>query len=247
MKYLETYRLFEASVPNRNELYRDLIDILYTEIFDDFGIVAKTDETFSDDNPQPENKFWIYKLESSANINDTTSNFDEIGSKKINSIFIYNISESEKDEFWNILFNEVRERVKSQLNQELVIFEESVFIDDLNADVYDHILKLRNLPEDHKKGTKNLPDNEKVKHWLLELDKWYDVKTSEILNQRANYVVVGDYKPVYISGPLFNKNKAVNEIYNDMVEQIIRNLKPDEAVEPSLRAAIKQWIDSRNK
>lgn len=246
MKYLKEYKLWESSVPNRNELYIELVDILYTEIFDDFGIVSKTDETFSENEPQPKNKFWTYKLESSSNINDTTSNFNEIDSKKINSIFIYNIPESEKDEFWNILFNEVAERVKSQLNQELVISEESVFIDELNADVYDYILKLRNLPEDHKKGTKNLPDNEKVKHWIDELNKWYNVKSGEIMNQKVHFVESGNYKTIYLSGPLFNKTKTVNAIYNDMVEQM-KDIGPVDSVDPSLRAAIKQWIDSNSK
>lgn len=253
MRYLKSYKLWENLSNNRNELYRDLVDILYTDIFDEFNISERTDEVF-DDNSNPENKFWNYRLEFSKNSNDDTSNFDEIGDKKINSIVIYNISEDEKDKFWNILYEEVRQRVKSQLNQELVIFEESVFVDNLNADVYDYVLKLRNLPEDHKPGTKNLPKTEKVKYWLNELDKWYTVQSSEILNQKANYVTVANYKTVYLSGPLFNKSKTINAIYVDMIEHTnITNPDSDhklgktDAADPCLMSAIKQWVDSHSK
>jgi hypothetical protein len=38
--------------------------ILYIDIFDEFGVVARTDESFDDDTTTPENKFWCYRLES---------------------------------------------------------------------------------------------------------------------------------------------------------------------------------------
>jgi len=148
MKHLKTYKLWESSKSNENQLYRDLVDILYIDIFDEFGIVAMSDESFDDDTPTPENKFWCYSLsyKPGDNTYNNTSNFEEIGGEEINSIIIYNISEDEKSDLQNILLNDVKERVKSLLNKELVIGDEPISLFE-GGQRYDYILKLKDLSE----------------------------------------------------------------------------------------------------
>ena len=160
MKYLKTYKLWESSKSNENELYRDLIDILYIDIFDEFGVVAMSDESFDDDDDDaPKNKFWCYRLEKKSTTHKwNTSNFEEIGGEEIDSIIIYNISEDEKSDFNNILLNDIKERVKSQLNKELVIGDEPAFVDDYNCYVYDYILKLKDLPEKNNESVNWSPE-----------------------------------------------------------------------------------------
>jgi hypothetical protein len=176
MKYLKTYKLWESYKSNENELYRDLVDILYIDIFDEFGVVAMTDESFDDEHPYlnfptgvlapiptEQNKFWCYSLTPKPG---NTSNFEEVGSEEINSIIIYNISEDEKSDLQNILLNDVKERVKSQLNKELVIGtnkyyvgDEPAFNDDYNCYVYDYILKLKELPEKNNESVNWSPED----------------------------------------------------------------------------------------
>ena len=159
MKHLKTYKLWESSKSNENQLYRDLVDILYIDIFDEFGIVAMSDESFDDDTPTPENKFWCYSLsyKPGDNTYNNTSNFEEIGGEEINSIIIYNISEDEKSDLQNILLNDVKERVKSLLNKELVIGDEPISLFE-GGQRYDYILKLKDLPEKNNESVNWSPE-----------------------------------------------------------------------------------------
>ena len=159
MKYLKAYKLWESSKSNENEIYRDLVDILYIDIFDEFGVVAMSDESFDDDDDAPKNKFWCYRLEKKSTTHKwNTSNFEEIGGEEIDSIIIYNISEDEISDLQNILLNDIKERVKSQLNKELVIGDEPAFVDDYNCYVYDYILKLKDLPEKNNESVNWSPE-----------------------------------------------------------------------------------------
>jgi hypothetical protein len=113
--------------------------------------------------PTEQNKFWCYSLTPKPG---NTSNFEEVGSEEINSIIIYNISEDEKSDLQNILLNDVKERVKSQLNKELVIGtnkyyvgDEPAFNDDYNCYVYDYILKLKELPEKNNESVNWSPED----------------------------------------------------------------------------------------
>ena len=99
MKYLRTYN---ESINNQsNESYIDLMYILQSDLFDDYDIVAKTDETFEmgiDEPGYPDHKFWSFRHISG---NEDTSNVNT--DKDIKSIIVYNISDKEKDSFLDSL------------------------------------------------------------------------------------------------------------------------------------------------
>lgn len=140
MKYLKYFESGNASFDwlrkQNNERYIDLMYILQSDIFDEFNIVSKTDETFSDEEGSvyPEHKFWVFR--SSGSENDT-SNPDEIGDKTIDYIIVFNISKEERGRFYNEVL-ELKEKVKDLIGKELVITEE-IIDDGYN---YDYIIKL---------------------------------------------------------------------------------------------------------
>lgn len=147
MKHLKTYKIFESGNASfdwlrkqNNERYIDLMYILQSDIFDEFKIVSKTDETFSDDDGNtvyPEHKFWVFRMKESASTDVDTSNPDEIGDKAIDYIIVFNISKPEKDRFYNEVLS-LKEKVKDLIGKELVISEE-IIDDGYN---YDYIIKL---------------------------------------------------------------------------------------------------------
>lgn len=150
MKYLETYKLFE----NRgfgntsfdwlrklnNERYIDLMYILQSDIFDEFNIISKTDETFEmgyDSEGYPEHKFWVFRMKESSSADVDTSNPEEIGDKTIDYIVVFNIQKDEKDFFYSEVLS-LKEKVQDLIGKELVISEE-IIDDGYN---YDYIIKL---------------------------------------------------------------------------------------------------------
>jgi len=122
-----------------NERYIDLMYILQSDIFDEFKIVSKTDETFSDDGDTvyPEHKFWVFRMQESRSTDVDTSNPDEIGDKTIDYMIVFNIQQNEKDRFWNEVLS-LKEKVQDLIGKELVISEE-IIDDGYN---YDYIIKL---------------------------------------------------------------------------------------------------------
>ena len=150
MKFLTTYKLFEnkgsgnASFDwlrkQNNERYIDLMYILQSDIFDDFNIVSKTDETFEmgfDSEGYPMHKFWIFRMKESSSADVDTSNPDEIGDKTIDYMVVFNIQKDEKDSFFNEVLS-LKEKVQDLIGKELVISEE-IIDDGYN---YDYIIKL---------------------------------------------------------------------------------------------------------
>lgn len=147
MKYLKTYKLFESGNASfdwlrkqNNERYIDLMYILQSDIFDEFNIISKTDETFEmgyDSEGYPEHKFWVFRMKESANADVDNSNPDEIGDKTVDCIIVFNIPKSEKDRFW-VEILELREKVKDMIGKQLVIIEEIVN----DGYKYDYIIKL---------------------------------------------------------------------------------------------------------
>ena len=150
MKFLTTYKLFEnkgsgnASFDwlrkQNNERYIDLMYILQSDIFDEFNIVSKTDETFEmgfDSEGYPEHKFWIFRMKESSSADVDTSNPDEIGDKTIDYMVVFNIQKDEKDSFFNEVLS-LKEKVQDLIGKELVISEE-IIDDGYN---YDYIIKL---------------------------------------------------------------------------------------------------------
>ena len=147
MRYLKSYKIFESGNASfdwlrkqNNERYIDLMFILQSDIFDEFKIVSKTDETFEmgfDSEGYPEHKFWIFRMKESSSADVDTSNPDEIGDKTVDYIVVFNIQKDEKDIFWNEV-SSLKEKVQDLIGKELVISEE-IIDDGYN---YDYIIKL---------------------------------------------------------------------------------------------------------
>lgn len=147
MRHLKTYKKFESGNASfdwlrkqNNERYIDLMYILQSDIFDEFKIVSKTDETFEmgfDSEGYPEHKFWIFRMKESSSADVDTSNPDEIGDKTIDYIVVFNIQKNEKDSFFNEVLS-LKEKVQDLIGKELVISEE-IIDDGYN---YDYVIKL---------------------------------------------------------------------------------------------------------
>ena len=147
MRYLKSYKIFESGNASfdwlrkqNNERYIDLMFILQSDIFDEFKIVSKTDETFEmgfDSEGYPEHKFWVFRMKESSSADVDTSNPDEIGDKTVDYIVVFNIQKDEKDRFWNEV-SSLKEKVQDLIGKELVISEE-IIDDGYN---YDYIIKL---------------------------------------------------------------------------------------------------------
>ena len=149
MKHLKSYIVFENSGSGNtsfdwlrkqnNERYIDLMYILQSDIFDEFNIISKTDETFEmgfDSEGYPEHKFWVFRMKESRSTDVDTSN-REIGDKTIDYMIVFNIQKGEKDHFWNEV-SSLKEKVQDLIGKELVISEE-IIDDGYN---YDYIIKL---------------------------------------------------------------------------------------------------------
>ncbi len=89
MRYLKKYQIFENSgsgnasfdwlIKQNNERYLELLDLLQSEIFDDYNIVSKTTETFemgSGEEGYPYHKFWTFRAKSQKNSDEDTSDFN---------------------------------------------------------------------------------------------------------------------------------------------------------------------------
>ena len=139
MRYLKR---FNESVNQSNENYIDLMYILQSDVFDDYDIVAKTDETFEmgiGEEGYPEHKFWVFRCSDVGNGTDhDTSNIKT--DENIKSIIVYNISDEEKDSFWDSLIG-IKDKVKSLIGKELSIEEEGIGTPECPS-YYDYIIKL---------------------------------------------------------------------------------------------------------
>ena len=114
-----------------NEIYFELAEILQSKLFDDYDIVATTDENFDDFDNNPNHKFWSFRAVGVAPIKTS-----DIGDFPINGIYVYNIGKAfsgldakivfdEKDEFYNSLIS-LKDMVKDYLDKELVVSEDSL-------------------------------------------------------------------------------------------------------------------------
>ena len=83
------------------------------------------------------------------------------------------------------------------------------------------------------------PDLDSVGSWESLLDKKYQIK-----EYRGDKSILIDDKSYFLSGPLFNKGRLTQKIFWDIKSEA------DEygsvIHEPSLRRAIKNWIDKNN-
>ena len=191
MKYLKTYQIFESGNTSfdwlrkqSNERYIDLMYILQSDIFDDYNILSKSDETFemgNDEEGYPEHKFWVFRLKGIDNTDSDTSYPDSIGSEEIDSIIVFNIKREETEDFWELLLG-LKDKVKDLIGRELIISEEIVGTPEY-PDFYDYIIKLGDKPKVLKESSEEVEkflmldeDIQWVKDALLELtDMGYDV------------------------------------------------------------------------
>ena len=189
MKYLKRFNesgntSFDWLRKQSNERYIDLMYILQSDVFDDFNIILKSDETFemgNDEEGYPEHKFWVFRLKGSANSDADTSYPDSIGSEEIDSIIVYNIKREETGNFRELLLG-LKDKVKDLIGRELIISEEIVGTPEY-PDYYDYIIKLGDKPkvlnessEEVKKFLMLDEDIQWIKDALLELtDMGYDV------------------------------------------------------------------------
>ncbi|HOB25690.1 MAG TPA: hypothetical protein PKG93_00885 [Bacilli bacterium] len=118
-----------------NEIYFELAEILQSKLFDDYDVIATTNEVFnygSDDYPH--HKFWSFIAVGVSPIKTS-----DIGDFPITGLYVYNIGKDEKDEFYNSLIN-LKDMVKDYLGKELVVSEELVDFEES-----DYIIKLVEL------------------------------------------------------------------------------------------------------
>ena len=136
MKYLKSFESntsFNWLNKQNNERYFELVDILQSKLFDDYNIVSATDENFDGDN-NPEHYFWLYQVNGKL-----VAPKDLTG--VIDSIFVYNISEEDRVEFFESLKG-LETIVEDITGKQLFTSEES-YVNDNDYEVYDYIIKLK--------------------------------------------------------------------------------------------------------
>ena len=111
MKHLKTYKVFESNNDGtgnasfdwlrkkNNEDYIELMHILQSEVFDDFGVISKSDESFGDIDPweegYPNHSFWAFRPKRQSSQQTTDDDFSDIilvEKCEVESIIVFNIS-----------------------------------------------------------------------------------------------------------------------------------------------------------
>lgn len=82
------------------------------------------------------------------------------------------------------------------------------------------------------------PNVDMVNKWIELLNERYPVKSNNILGTISKYIILDD-KPFYLSGTLSNKSILVNVIFNEVKHE----MSESHIHYPSLRRAIKEWIE----
>ena len=130
MKYLKRFNESNSGSGNasfswvtkqNNEIYFELAEILQSKLFDDYDVVATTDENFDDFDNNPNHKFWSFRAVGVAPIKTS-----DIGDYPINGLIVYNIGKDEKVEFYNSLIS-LKDMVKyhfDRIGKELVVSED---------------------------------------------------------------------------------------------------------------------------
>lgn len=143
MKHLKTYKLFENSGSGNasfdwlrkqnNERFFKLADILTSEVFDEFKVMEKTTERFSDEEPYPTHRFWAFNIP----VTDRLRSSDEISeTDKIEAIYVYNIPEKESDRFFSEVIK-LKDRIFDYCGKHIVVSEES-YVD--REIVFDYVI-----------------------------------------------------------------------------------------------------------
>ena len=135
---MKSYKQFINESNTNNESYFELVDILYSKVFDDWNIISATDEDLNALN-YTDHKFWLY-LSSNANSNGKLIYPKDIGDKNIEAIFVYNIIEDEHENFLESL-KSLENIVEDKTGKKLYIQEDDFF--SAGGEVYDYIIKLK--------------------------------------------------------------------------------------------------------
>jgi len=123
---------FDWLKSQNNEKYFELVDILQSNLFDDFDVYSATTENFDDEDNKPRHKFWLYQV-------DGKLVYPKDLNGVISSIFVYNIGEEEHEEFFEALKG-LKVLIEDVIGKELGLSEEA-YVDDYD-EVYDVIIKL---------------------------------------------------------------------------------------------------------
>ena len=118
MKHLKH---FESSSSD-NDKWIELSEILKSRVFDDFNVLSKTDEEFSDESQSLTHKFWAFQTRSGMkNLKELDSFKNRFGHEQtINQIIAYGIPDSEKDEFLKSL-ESIKDLVQDFTGKDLII------------------------------------------------------------------------------------------------------------------------------
>lgn len=79
------------------------------------------------------------------------------------------------------------------------------------------------------------PEENQVSRWIEYIEENYQIKT-----EKEDKFIMIDDKPFYLTGFMFNKGRITNSLFWD----IISSKKESKIHEPSLRKAIREWINS---
>lgn len=114
-----------------------LLDVLQSDIFDEWDIQKIKDESFDGSENDPDYKVWSFRTDDGKLSGELSSN--------VNTISIYNIPLDESEQFWKDLI-QIKLFLSEIISSEIVIIEEAVF--DVYSDSHtfnDYYIKLKKL------------------------------------------------------------------------------------------------------
>lgn len=129
MRYLNRFKTFENVSIND---WGVLLDVLQSDIFDEWNIQKIKDETFEGDEDDPDYKLWAFRTSGGKLSSELMSN--------VNALTIYNIPVEESEKFWKDLM-QVKWFLSEIISSEVVISEEPFDTGDYN----DYDIKLVEL------------------------------------------------------------------------------------------------------
>lgn len=112
MRYLNRFKTFENVSIND---WGVLLDVLQSDIFDEWNIQKIKDETFKGDEDDPDYKLWAFRTSGGKLSSELMSN--------VNALTIYNIPVEESEKFWKDLM-QVKWFLSEIISSEVVISEE---------------------------------------------------------------------------------------------------------------------------
>ena len=134
MKHLSKFKTFENV---NTDDWGVLLDVLQSDIFDEWDVQKIKDESFDGSENDPDYKVWSFRTDDGKLSGELSSN--------VNTISIYNIPLDESEQFWKDLI-QIKLFLSEIISSEIVIIEEAVF--DVYSDSHtfnDYYIKLKKL------------------------------------------------------------------------------------------------------